>query len=129
MKLALREMRRRPGRFATSAALLTLIAMLLMFLGGLLDGLIARSTGAKHRARVGLVEEVVVEGPSKKDPTVTTGRTPHNKLIHFATSEPLRAGTFARVRVAEAGAHHLLGDLVEVTARPRHRARIPVVAG
>jgi putative ABC transport system permease protein len=39
-------MRRRPGRFTIAAALLTLIAMLLMLLGGLLDGLIARSTGA-----------------------------------------------------------------------------------
>ncbi len=46
MRLALREMRRQPGRFATAVALLTLIAMLLMLLGGLLDGLIQRSTGA-----------------------------------------------------------------------------------
>ena len=55
VKLALREMRRRPGRFATAAALLTLIAMLLMLLGGLLDGLIARSTGAINAQRADLV--------------------------------------------------------------------------
>ena len=46
MKLALRELRRRPGRFATATVILTLIAVLLMFLGGLLDGLIESSTGA-----------------------------------------------------------------------------------
>lgn len=46
MKLALRELRRRPGRFVTATIILTLIAMLLMFLGGLLDGLIRSSTGA-----------------------------------------------------------------------------------
>ena len=46
MKLALKELRRRPGRFATATIILTLIAILLMFLGGLLDGLIASSTGA-----------------------------------------------------------------------------------
>ena len=46
MRLALRELRRRPGRFATAAAILTLIAILLMFLGGLLDGLIRSSTAA-----------------------------------------------------------------------------------
>ena len=51
MKLALREMRRRPGRFATATVLLTLIAILLMLLGGLLDGLINRSTGAIHAQR------------------------------------------------------------------------------
>ena len=44
MKLALKELRRRPGRFSTAAVILTLIAILLMFLGGLLDGLIASST-------------------------------------------------------------------------------------
>lgn len=46
MKLALLELRRRPGRFATATVILTLIAILLMFLGGLLDGLTASSTGA-----------------------------------------------------------------------------------
>jgi hemin transport system permease protein len=46
VKLALTELRRRPGRFATATVILTLIAVLLMFLGGLLDGLIASSTGA-----------------------------------------------------------------------------------
>ena len=46
MKLALKELRRRPSRFATATVILTLIAILLMFLGGLLDGLIASSTGA-----------------------------------------------------------------------------------
>jgi putative ABC transport system permease protein len=46
MRLALREMRRRPGRFVTATVLLTLIAVLVMLLGGLLDGLILRSTGA-----------------------------------------------------------------------------------
>ena len=46
MKLALRELVRRPGRFVTATVILTLIAILLMFLGGLLDGLVRTSTGA-----------------------------------------------------------------------------------
>ena len=46
MKLALRELARRPGKFVTATLILTLIAILLMFLGGLLDGLIRSSTGA-----------------------------------------------------------------------------------
>jgi putative ABC transport system permease protein len=46
MKLALRELRRQPGRFVTATIILTLIAVLLMFLGGLLDGLLRLSTGA-----------------------------------------------------------------------------------
>lgn len=46
MKLALREMRRRPSRFVTATVILSLIAALLMLLGGLLDGLLQSSTGA-----------------------------------------------------------------------------------
>lgn len=46
MRVALRELRRRPGRFVTAALILTFIAILLMFLGSLLDGLIRTSTGA-----------------------------------------------------------------------------------
>lgn len=46
MRLALREMRRRPGRFVTATVILTLIALLLMFLGGLLDGLVGSATSA-----------------------------------------------------------------------------------
>jgi putative ABC transport system permease protein len=55
MRLALREMRRRPGRFAVAGAILTLIALLLMFLGGLLDGLLGSSTGAYRAQQADLV--------------------------------------------------------------------------
>jgi tRNA-2-methylthio-N6-dimethylallyladenosine synthase len=88
---------------------------------------VERSALFKHQARVGRVEEVLVEGPSRKDPAVLTGRTRQNKLVHFA-AQPLAPGTFAEVRVTTAAPHHLTGELVEVTARPRHRTRIPVAA-
>jgi tRNA-2-methylthio-N6-dimethylallyladenosine synthase len=84
-----------------------------------------RSSLARHRARIGRREEVVVEGPSKRDPSTLTGRTRHNKLVHFA-GVGLRPGTFATVDVTSAGAHHLGGELVSVDARPTHRTRIPV---
>ena len=88
-----------------------------------------RSALARHEARIGRVEEAVVEGPSRKDPSVTTGRTRQNKLIHFTSAQPLRAGTYVQVRVTGAAPHFLRGDLVAVTAAATHRTRIPVVAG
>jgi tRNA-2-methylthio-N6-dimethylallyladenosine synthase len=96
-----------------------------------LRAVVERSALRKHAARVGRVEEVVVEGPSKRDPSVTTGRTGQNKLVHFATGEgrAVAGGSFGRVSVTAAARHHLTGDLVEVTARPSHRVRIPVSAG
>ncbi len=87
---------------------------------------VERSALARHQARVGRVEEVLIEGPSKKDPDVLTGRTGQNKLVHFTSPNPLAAGTFAEVRVTRAAPHHLVGDLVRVTARSRVRTRIPV---
>jgi tRNA-2-methylthio-N6-dimethylallyladenosine synthase len=90
---------------------------------------IERAGRAKHAARVGRVEQVIVEGPSKRDPTVLTGRTRQNKLVHFPSARPIRVGSFADVRVTEAASHYLHGELVSVTATPRHKTRIPVSAG
>lgn len=46
MRVSLLELRRRPGRFAVAGSALTLLSVLLLFLGGLLDGLFLNSTGA-----------------------------------------------------------------------------------
>jgi tRNA-2-methylthio-N6-dimethylallyladenosine synthase len=79
-----------------------------------------------HEARVGMVEDVLVEGPSKRNPDVTTGRTEHNRLIHFTPPAPLRVGTYARVEVTHGAPHHLLGRFIEVTHLAQHKTRIPV---
>lgn len=55
MRLALKELRRRPGRFGVATVILTLIAILLMFLGGLLDGLTAGNTGAIRAQQADLI--------------------------------------------------------------------------
>ena len=94
---------------------------------GRLKHVIERSALRHHEARVGRIEEVLVEGPSRKDAAVLAGRTRQNKLVHFR-AEPLAAGTMADVLVTGAAPHHLSGELVAVTARPRHRTRIPVAA-
>jgi len=46
VRLAARELVRRPGRFAVVGGALTVLVLLLLFLGGLLDGLYLNSTGA-----------------------------------------------------------------------------------
>ncbi len=90
---------------------------------------VERSALACHRDRIGRVEEVVVEGPSKKDASVLTGRTRQNKLVHFAPPDPLPRGTYAFVTITGAAPHHLTGVLTDVVAPPRHRVRLPVLAG
>ncbi len=102
---------------------------------------IERSSRLANEARIGRVEEVVVEGPSKKDPSVTTGRTRRNTLVHFpspAGGAP-RPGAYARVEVTAAAANFLQGVLVGLEAPPAAaepitpgassgRRRIPVAA-
>jgi putative ABC transport system permease protein len=72
MRLALRELRRRPSRFAVATTILTLIALLLMFLGGLLDGLLASATGA-YRAQQG---DVIVYSAEASQSLVRSRITP-----------------------------------------------------
>ena len=90
---------------------------------------VERSALARHRARIGRIETVVIEGPSKRDASMVTGRTVQNKLVHFPTEGALRPGSTATVEVVDAGPHFLRGRLVDVLSGPRHRTRIPVVAG
>jgi tRNA-2-methylthio-N6-dimethylallyladenosine synthase len=89
---------------------------------------VERSGLRKHEARIGRVEEVLVEGPSRKDPGVLTGRTAQNKLIHFPSPAPIRTGSYALVEVTAAAAHHLQGELREVVHVAAHKTRIPVAA-
>ena len=89
---------------------------------------VERAAVRRHRDRIGRIEEVLVEGPSKKDPTVVSGRTRQNKLVHFRPTSPVRVGSYGIVEITEAAAHHLVGEFRELTAEPAHRTRIPVAS-
>lgn len=58
----------------------------------------------------GQTYEVLVEGPSKKDPSKLTGRTRTNKIINFP-GEPTRIGELVPVQVTRAGLYALEGEL------------------
>jgi tRNA-2-methylthio-N6-dimethylallyladenosine synthase len=81
----------------------------------------------KHAQRVGRTEELLVEGPSKKDPAIFSGRTRQNKLAHFVPDESTRVGALVAVRMTSAAPHFLRGDLIgHVKPAPRRRVRIPI---
>jgi tRNA-2-methylthio-N6-dimethylallyladenosine synthase len=98
-----------------------------------LCAVVERSALRRYQDRVGRTEEVLVEGPSRRDPTVRTGRTRQGKLVHFAPpdGDGPAIGAFAEVEVTGAAPHHLTGRFGRLTAAPRHRVRtrIPVAAG
>ncbi len=83
----------------------------------------------KHSARIGAIEEVLVDGPSKTDPAMWSGRTRHNKLLHFAPMAGTAPGELVSVCVTGAAPHWMRGDMTgRVRLAPRRRVRIPVVA-
>jgi len=96
---------------------------------------VERSALALHTARVGRTEEVLVEGPSKRDASMLSGRTRQNKLVHFSPEPtgtgggcPATPGSYAQVKITGAAPHHLRGEL-STTQQPRRRRRLQVSAG
>lgn len=60
---------------------------------------------------VGKCLEVLVEGPSKTDPSKLSGRTRTNKVVVFDRKPGIRAGDLAEVCITEAGMWNLFGSL------------------
>jgi tRNA-2-methylthio-N6-dimethylallyladenosine synthase len=70
----------------------------------------ARISLEKNRAQVGRRVEVLVEGPSRRDPSRMTGRTGTNQLVHFEAGRDL-AGRFVQVDLVRASAVAFVGTL------------------
>jgi tRNA-2-methylthio-N6-dimethylallyladenosine synthase len=81
----------------------------------------------RHVDRVGRTEELLVEGSSRKDPAVWSGRTRQNKLVHFVPDAATRPGDLIEARITSAAPHFLRAEFVAVVKpAPRRRVRIPV---
>ena len=83
-----------------------------------------------HLTRIGIIEEILVAGESKHDPTMLSGRTAQNKLLHFhPEGKKIPGGSYVKVKVNKAASHWLFGDLIEVVSVPRvSKKLIPVLA-
>ena len=77
-----------------------------------LQCLIETQAKAISDAMVGTVQQVLVEGPSRKDPGEMAGRSANNRTVNFAGAPGL-AGGFANVRITKALTHTLRGELVD----------------
>jgi tRNA-2-methylthio-N6-dimethylallyladenosine synthase len=77
---------------------------------GRLTEVVERHALERHQARIGRTEEILVEGPSKRDATRVSGRTRQGKLVHVPVGDGLESGRYARVRVTDAAPHWLTGE-------------------
>ena len=69
-----------------------------------------RITLERNQERVGRVERVMVEGPSKRDPSIATTRARSNRIVHIPGS--FDEGTFLQVRITRAAPHYLEGEVL-----------------
>jgi tRNA-2-methylthio-N6-dimethylallyladenosine synthase len=76
--------------------------------------LVQRVAAVRNRQRVGRVEEVLVEGPSRTDPSVLRGRTRRNTTVNFTGSAA--AGELVDVRIEDASSTTLRGAQLEAAA-------------
>jgi tRNA-2-methylthio-N6-dimethylallyladenosine synthase len=82
-------------------------------MGRLVD-VVQQGAAVRNAARIGGVEEVLVEGPSRTDPALLRGRTRRNTTVNFdGTARP---GTFASVAIEAASS---------TTLRGRERSLVP----
>jgi tRNA-2-methylthio-N6-dimethylallyladenosine synthase len=72
-------------------------------------------TLAKNRTLVGATVEVLVEGDSKVEGRMS-GRTAHHRLVHFAASDREIVGQYVPVRITEALAHSVVGEMLAADA-------------
>lgn len=67
-----------------------------------------------HERMKGQVVEVLVEGESKNNEAVLSGRTRGNKLVHFEGSKDL-IGTFVQIQITDAKSWYIKGELVTLS--------------
>jgi tRNA-2-methylthio-N6-dimethylallyladenosine synthase len=75
---------------------------------------VQRVAAERNRARIGGVEEVLVEGPSRTDPAFLRGRTRRNTTVNFLGSAS--PGELVGVRIEEATSTTLRGAQLEAAA-------------
>ncbi len=65
-------------------------------------------------SRVGTLQRILVEGPSRKNPAELMGRTECNRIVNFdaGPNSPRLVGQMMDVRVTSALPHSLRGELV-----------------
>jgi len=70
----------------------------------------------KNREKIGFVEEILIDGPSKLGQGQIMGRTRSNRIVNAMGPESL-TGVITQVRIAGATANSLLGELITVDQR------------
>ncbi|MCO5397298.1 tRNA (N6-isopentenyl adenosine(37)-C2)-methylthiotransferase MiaB [Ralstonia soli] len=91
-----------------------------------LQATIEENVARISQGMVGSVQRILVEGPSRKDPTELHGRTENNRVVNFALPDLPQArrdqliGQMLDVRIVHAFPHSLRGEVVADGDRVTH---------
>jgi len=77
-----------------------------------LKALVDELTAAHSDSMIGNTYEVLVDGPSKRDPNVLSGYARNGKLVNFVGPAYL-TGCFVKVKILESHVYSLKGEMVE----------------
>ncbi len=77
---------------------------------------INQQAGEISRNMIGTPQQVLVSGPSRKDPGQLAGRTANNRVVNFK-GDPELVGEFVDVTITEALPNSLRGELVNQSVR------------
>ncbi len=80
-----------------------------------LQKVITQSARSISDSRLGTVQKVLVEGPSRKDALELTGRTECNRMVNFK-GHPRLIGRMAEVAITAVNSHSLRGEVVQRNA-------------
>src|SRR5699024_6245564 len=76
-----------------------------------LQALINKQAREVSKNMVGTVQQVLVEGPSKRDPQELSGKAANNRTVNFV-GQPRLIGTMVNVRISQAMTNSLRGTIV-----------------
>lgn len=71
----------------------------------------------KNEQRVGTIEEIMVEGVSKRNNDKWTGRTTNYKIVIFDPQDDVKVGDLINIKIERATQHALYGSYVEHTSK------------
>ena len=73
---------------------------------------ISQQTQVISQNMIGTTQRVLVEGPSKRDPSEFCGRTDNNRMVNFSGSQDC-VGHFINIRINASLSHSLRGEISE----------------
>jgi tRNA-2-methylthio-N6-dimethylallyladenosine synthase len=94
-----------------------------------LEQLVRSQSLTRHQALVGQEVELLLEGPSRTDPTRVSGRTRGNHLVHLPAGDDYAPGDIVLAEVVEAATNYAVaGPPVGIRRTPAGRATQAAIA-